>query len=183
MIEIVMTRHPQPAEGAADPDRAPLTPLGRRQASAVGAHLAGLGFRADQLWTGPARRHRDGAALAMEVLAGYPPYEPLLALGDPPAPAEAPARARRALDLIRDEAEAAGAERVLVIASAEPIAAAALLALDAPAAALVALAAPQPHGALSRFALDRTALRLVSFNEFGFLQILENAAEKFLSYR
>jgi broad specificity phosphatase PhoE len=62
MSTLVLVRHAQASFGAADYDQ--LSPLGQRQAELLGAHLAQLGESFDAVFTGPARRHRDTAAIA-----------------------------------------------------------------------------------------------------------------------
>lgn len=51
-----------------------LSEQGRAQATALGEHLAASGYRFDAVYTGPARRHHDTAALAAEAVraAGLP---------------------------------------------------------------------------------------------------------------
>lgn len=45
-----------------------LSPQGRAQATALGEHFAAAGYHFDAVYTGPARRHRDTAALVAEAV-------------------------------------------------------------------------------------------------------------------
>ena len=66
MGQLVVVRHGQASLMKADYDE--LSDAGRAQARALGAHLATHGPSFDAAYTGPARRQRDTAALAGEVV-------------------------------------------------------------------------------------------------------------------
>lgn len=72
MGQLVFIRHGQASLMKADYDE--LSEHGRAQASALGLHLAAHGWVFDAVYTGPARRQRDTAALAGEAMqaAGRP---------------------------------------------------------------------------------------------------------------
>lgn len=65
MGTIAFVRHGQASLFAADYDE--LSERGRAQARALGEHLGAAGVVPDRVWTGPAKRHRDTAALAIEA--------------------------------------------------------------------------------------------------------------------
>lgn len=72
MGRLVVVRHGQASLMKADYDE--LSPRGREQASALGRHFAAQGWSFDAVFSGPARRQRDTAALAGEAVraAGQP---------------------------------------------------------------------------------------------------------------
>ena len=65
MGTIAFVRHGQASLFAADYDE--LSERGRAQARALGEHLGAAGVVPDRVWTGPARRQRDTAAIAIEA--------------------------------------------------------------------------------------------------------------------
>ncbi|MCA9709004.1 MAG: histidine phosphatase family protein [Myxococcales bacterium] len=65
MGQLVVVRHGQASLMKADYDE--LSEQGRAQAAALGRHLAEQGWSFDAVFTGPARRHRDTAALASDA--------------------------------------------------------------------------------------------------------------------
>lgn len=72
MDRLILLRHAKAETDAAsgdDFDR-PLAPRGRREAKAVGAQLAALGFRVDVALVSPALRTRETWEIAAEELAG-----------------------------------------------------------------------------------------------------------------
>jgi broad specificity phosphatase PhoE len=94
VASLLLIRHGQASYGQADYDR--LSPIGERQARAVGAHLARgkLEGSIDMLFVGPLRRQQQTAALArdgagttlptpttLDELAEYPAFEILKRLG------------------------------------------------------------------------------------------------------
>jgi broad specificity phosphatase PhoE len=66
MGQLVVVRHGQASLMKADYDE--LSERGRAQATALGTHLAAQGWGFDVVYAGPARRHRDTAALAGEAV-------------------------------------------------------------------------------------------------------------------
>lgn len=68
MGQLIVVRHGQASLMKADYDE--LSERGRAQARALGQHFADQGWRFDAVFTGPARRHRDTAALAGESMRG-----------------------------------------------------------------------------------------------------------------
>lgn len=67
MGDIYLIRHGQASFGADDYDV--LSPVGRRQSEALGAHLAQLGLRLDRCLAGGLRRQQDTARLALDAMA------------------------------------------------------------------------------------------------------------------
>lgn len=63
MGTLAFVRHGQASLFAADYDE--LSERGRAQAQALGEHLGASGVVPDRVWTGPARRQRDTAAIAI----------------------------------------------------------------------------------------------------------------------
>ena len=78
MSEIYLIRHGQASFGSENYDR--LSPLGVRQAEAVGRHLAGLGRAFDAVYHGRLERQKDTAAALIEHYArrGLPAPEPVV---------------------------------------------------------------------------------------------------------
>lgn len=66
MAQLLVVRHGQASLLTSDYDR--LSEIGRRQADRLGEHWAGSGVGADMVFSGPARRHRDTAALVAEAM-------------------------------------------------------------------------------------------------------------------
>jgi broad specificity phosphatase PhoE len=66
MGQLVVVRHGQASLMKAEYDE--LSKHGRAQATALGTHLAAQGWGFDAVYAGPARRHRDTAALAGEAV-------------------------------------------------------------------------------------------------------------------
>lgn len=65
MGTIAFVRHGQASLFAADYDE--LSERGRAQANALGDHLGAAGVLPDRVWTGPAKRQRDTAAIVIEA--------------------------------------------------------------------------------------------------------------------
>jgi len=68
MSTLTLLRHGQAAFGASDYDQ--LSPLGQLQAQATGEFFYQRGMRFDRVWTGPRRRHRLTAQLALAEIGG-----------------------------------------------------------------------------------------------------------------
>jgi broad specificity phosphatase PhoE len=66
MGQLLVVRHGQASLLTSDYDR--LSEVGRQQASRLGEHWAGSGVVADVVFCGPAKRHRDTAALVAEAM-------------------------------------------------------------------------------------------------------------------
>ena len=78
MSLLTLVRHGQASLFEADYDR--LSPLGERQAAALGEYWARTGTTFDRVYSGPARRHRRTAELVREAClrAGLPFPEPVV---------------------------------------------------------------------------------------------------------
>jgi len=80
MSEIYLIRHGQASFGGENYDR--LSPLGVRQAKAVGRHLAGLGRSFDALYSGRLERQEKTAMALVEYYAGHGLAVPDLVFSD-----------------------------------------------------------------------------------------------------
>ncbi|MEM7083482.1 MAG: histidine phosphatase family protein [Pseudomonadota bacterium] len=80
MPSLVLVRHGQASFGAENYDQ--LSDLGRRQAAATGVHLAKLGIKPTQVYSGQLERQKDSALLAMKAMGLSPSIESLEAFNE-----------------------------------------------------------------------------------------------------
>lgn len=99
MSTLHLVRHAQASFLSEDYDR--LSELGLEQARQLGRHLAGRGFRPDQVFIGPRRRHAETALALLAELPGAPEPVSLPELDE--YPAEEVLRARVSALLARAE--------------------------------------------------------------------------------
>jgi broad specificity phosphatase PhoE len=115
MATLFFVRHGQASLFAAEYDE--LSERGRAQAHALGESLAGRGIRPTVVWTGPARRQRDTAAISAEAAHGlgvaWP--DPLVVPGLDEH--DAFGMVKNVLPRLRGDAEIEERERALVAAS------------------------------------------------------------------